>query len=382
VTGTQVSKPFKGHTSTVVSVALSSDGTRIASGSSDKTVRIWDMETKVEVCSPLRGHFSRVNSVAFSPDGKWVVSGSDDSTIRVWDMANSQAKTILEGHKDAVNSIVFSLDGKHFVSGSADKTIRVWDAATWSAIGDSLTGHTQPIRSVALSPDGAQIASGSSDNTVRMWNVQIGSLVHTLKGHANTVRSVAFLPDGRHVVSGSDDGTVRVWDIKTGSQLGDPLLGHTSRVRSVALDAEWIVSGSDDGTVRVWDLLSFLRGVDPHYTDDISASSTGGGTLIRRVDSSIHQRHHVRFSPIAHHALHDSPHVDGPIDRIDPIRVGENGWVEIVGARRHLLFWVPVHWRNMLWHYSPANVMVIPRGVELDLSKMTHGSSWEECWAE
>lgn len=371
VTGTQVfSKPFNGHTSAVVSVAFSSDWTRVASGSSDKTVRIWDMESKVEVGSPFKGHTSRVNSVAFSPDGKWVVSGSDDSTIRVWDMVTSQTNAILEGHKDAVNSVVFSADGKRFVSGSADKTIRVWDAAMWSVTGNPFTGHTQPIRSVALSQDGAQIASGSSDNTIRLWDVQTGSLVRTFEGHTNTVRSVAFSPDGRHIVSGSDDSTVRVWDVKTGSQLGNLLLGHSSRVRSVTLDAERIVSGSDDGTVRVWDFQLILRGDDRQNN---SASFTGGGT---------HQLHHVRFSPSTHHALHDPPSVDSMIDRADPIRVGEEGWVEVVGARRYLLFWVPVHWRNTLWHYPPANVMTIPRGVEFDLSEMAHGSSWEECWVE
>ena len=89
-TGQEIGAPFMGHTDIVVSVALSSDGQRIVSGSNDKTVRIWDASTGREIGAPLTGHINGVVSVAFSPDGRQIVSGSSDTTIRLWDAATGQ----------------------------------------------------------------------------------------------------------------------------------------------------------------------------------------------------------------------------------------------------------------------------------------------------
>ncbi len=77
-------EPLRGHTDSVLSVAISSDGKYIVSGSADTTIRIWDLETRVQVGEPLRGHTDTVWSVAISPDGKRIASGSRDNTIRIW----------------------------------------------------------------------------------------------------------------------------------------------------------------------------------------------------------------------------------------------------------------------------------------------------------
>ncbi|KIN96777.1 hypothetical protein M404DRAFT_37725, partial [Pisolithus tinctorius Marx 270] len=117
-----------GHTSEVSSVAFSPDGKRIVSGSSDKTVRVWDVEGGVQIGRPLEGHTEEVSSVAFSPDGKRIVSGSKDKTVRVWDVEGGvQIGSPLVGHTDAVESVAFSPGGKRIVSGSRDKTVRVWE---------------------------------------------------------------------------------------------------------------------------------------------------------------------------------------------------------------------------------------------------------------
>src|SRR6266481_1783396 len=126
----------------------------------------WPAQLKI-----IEGHTSSVTTVAFSPDGKHIASGSSDKTIRVWDAESGNVVAgPFEGHNHAVWSVAFSPDGKHIASGSSDKTIRVWDAESGNVVAGPFEGHTYTVQSVAFSPDGKHIASGSSDNTIRVWD--------------------------------------------------------------------------------------------------------------------------------------------------------------------------------------------------------------------
>ncbi|KZS87186.1 hypothetical protein SISNIDRAFT_419924, partial [Sistotremastrum niveocremeum HHB9708] len=174
----------------------------------------------------LSGHTDCVNCVAFSADGSQVASGSDDSTVRIWNATSGAQLQTLEGHTDYghtdyVRSVAFSPDGSQVVSGSDDKTVRIWNAASGAQL-QILEGHINYVKSVAFSPDGSQIVSGSEDNTLQ-----------TLEGHTDSVTSVAFSPDGSQIVSGSEDSTVCIWSAATGAQL-QKLEGHTNVVNSVA----------------------------------------------------------------------------------------------------------------------------------------------------
>ncbi|KZV60619.1 WD40 repeat-like protein [Peniophora sp. CONT] len=257
-TGQAVGKPLEEHAGHVNSVVFSPDGACIASGSVDKTIRIWDAETGQPAGKPLEGHTGWVNSVAFSPDGTRIVSGSDDTTIWIWNAETGQVVgKPLEGHTGWVFSVAFSPDGTHIVSGSSDNTIRIWDARTGKAVGKPLEGHFSWVRSVALSPDGMRIVSGSFCR-IRIWDAETGQPAgKPLGGHTGWVNSVAFSPDGTRIVSGSDDKTIRIWNAETGQAVGKPLEGHTNFVKSVAFSPNGtrIVSGSKDNTVRIWDVL-------------------------------------------------------------------------------------------------------------------------------
>ncbi|KAG8695958.1 POC1 centriolar protein A, partial [Ceratobasidium sp. 395] len=256
-TGDVVLGSLNGHSGQVNCVAFSPDGRWIASASKDVTIRVWNAETGEPRFDPLRGHSHEVASVAFSPDGHRLVSGSMDETARVWELKTSQSVLELHGHSDCVRSIAFSPDGRRIASGSWDKTLRIWDAQAGGSALMTLRGHSDAIWSIAFSPDGHRIASSSHDCTIRIWDAGTGDmLLGPLHGHSDWLRSVAFSPDGRCVASSSVDKTVRIWDAQTGDLLAQPLDSHSDQVISVAFCPNGrIVSGSMDDTIRIWEAV-------------------------------------------------------------------------------------------------------------------------------
>ncbi|PLB41707.1 WD40-repeat-containing domain protein [Aspergillus candidus] len=291
-------RTLEGHSRIVRSVTFSPDGQQLASGSDDKTIKIWDPATG-HLRHTLEGHSSSVKSVAFSPDNQQLASGSNDKTIKIWNPATGYLRHTLEGHSNLVWSVAFSPDGQQLASGSFDNTIKIWNPIT-GHLRYTLEGYSSRVWSVAFSPDSQQLASGSLDKTIKTWDLTTGYLRHALEDHSSRVESVAFSPDGQQLASGSDDKTIKIWDPTTGhlrhtledhssSQLAsgsfdktikiwDPTTGHLRRtleghfslVESVAFspDSQQLASGSDENTIKIWDpATGYLR----HTLEDHSS---------------------------------------------------------------------------------------------------------------
>ena len=278
----QCLRTFQGHVAGVSCVSLGPGGHRALSGSWDKTLRLWNLETG-ECLRILKGHSKSINSVCVSPDGRKAISGSSDSTLRVWNLETGECLRTLEAHCASVNSVCVSPDGRRVLSGSADNTLRVWDLETGECL-RTLEGHNSPVYSVCVSPDGHRALSGSSDNTLRLWDLDTGACLRTLEAHSASVNSVCVSPDGCRALSGSDDRTLRVWNLDTGECLRT-LERHSDWVKSVGLSPDGCraISGCENKTLRIWDLDTgkCLRTLEGHSggINSVSVSQDGRRAL-------------------------------------------------------------------------------------------------------
>lgn len=231
----QLDVTYKGHAAVISDLAMSPDGTRLASASThpENQIRLWELATGRSL-AVLAGHLNHITRVTFSSDGRRLASSSVDSTVRLWDARSGDCLRVLSGHTAAVYDLAFSPDGKRLLSGADDETVRLWDGRT----GDSLAvmhGHRAHVPRVTFSPDGSKIFSASFDGTVRIWDVQSAEST-LLRGHSSFVYDVAFDPDGTQVASVGWDGALRLWDLATGRQVRE--MKHTAEaVSSVAFDA-------------------------------------------------------------------------------------------------------------------------------------------------
>lgn len=250
-TGNEI-RTITGLSDFVHSIAISPDGTLIASASNDM-LQIWELSTGQEVRS-LSGHSAIIQGVMFSPDGQMLASGGNDQTIQLWNPNTGEQILTLSG-TNLIDAVNFSPNGQILVSSDRNNKITLWNPNTGEEI-RTLSGHSRKILAVSFSPDGQILASSSSDKTIKIWQIETGTLVHTLTGHSGwfaAVNSVTFSPDGQLLASSSDDKTIKLWNPITGEAI-TTLSGHAKGVSSVAFspDGQTLASGSLDKTIKIW----------------------------------------------------------------------------------------------------------------------------------
>jgi WD40 repeat protein len=338
-----------GHKKGVMSLAISFDGSRIVSGSRDRTMRVWDGRTFQElgICE----HEDEVKSVTFSRDNSLIASGSKDCTVWIWNALSLENVIRLTGHTRTVWSVAFFQDGTRIASASSDCTVRMWDARTYEPLpGVQCSG---PVFTIAISPDSTQMALGerTSDSNkilhvfdtvtlaeqaqvnispgaylpwaiafspggdlistrtvsgaIQVWDASNLSNIATITGHHGQVTSIVFSSDGSQIVSGSADGTVRIRPVASSEEQLAPIPGHDACVNQVAFssDGSRLVSGSDDKTVRIWDGLTCEELVVLHGHEDevwtVAYSPDGTRVISGSRDDSVRVWDALDFQEIA-----------------------------------------------------------------------------------
>ncbi|KAI0423859.1 WD40-repeat-containing domain protein [Xylaria sp. FL1042] len=296
----QEEKPDRapGHSSTIDGLAFSPDSKFLASGSDDRTARIWDFETGKSLVV-LDFHSSYVNSVSFSSDGTRLATGAGDSTVAIWYQKSpgcwgnndvlTQPDQILKGHSDMVWTVCFAPYGSLLASASQDNYVRIWDTnvrgkqtgegqpdqSMGIAQADNGPGHRQSIGCLAISSDGKFIASASTDGVICLWDGETGIRRATSRrGHERQVTWIEFSPDGGRLVSTSSDETAIIWDVGSAEGVITPKLhlqGHTNWLRNAAFspDGRLLATASDDYDVALWDISA--TGADNHRTPSTSS---------------------------------------------------------------------------------------------------------------
>ncbi|KAH7920056.1 WD40 repeat-like protein [Leucogyrophana mollusca] len=282
-------KVFKGHEpgSVIWSVEYFNDGRNIASGSSDKTIRIWNVESGQQEGKSLI-HDAEVRGIAISPDSRSVASRVVGRVV-VWDVARREKVHEIKLPEDDVLTdfimpVVYSPDGRctGAVSRLGDK-IHLWDSDIGALTREPLR-CAKRVKCLAFSPNGAQIATGSYDGSFQVFDISTGKVVvDPIKGHTESVTSLVYSPkgrliitgsresynqphvtrlavtvDGRRIASGSFDN-VCVWDLETRLQTREPF-GVEHGIISMAFspDGRFVVGGSYGGILQLWDIESHL----------------------------------------------------------------------------------------------------------------------------
>ena len=241
----------------VQSLAFRPDGAQIAVGGgapgSSGEVEVFDTKTFAKVGPTIAGHSDVVMSVAWNSDGKWLATGSQDKTVRLWQWPEGKELKVFKDHSDAVTRVAFSPDNKSLYTASMDHNLRRYDTDKGNLI-RAFTGHNEGVTAMAFSPKNDLLISAGSETELRRWNPETGNNPNKYGGHSATVTEIVFSKDTKFIASASGDHTIRIWDGGSNDSLRT-LKGATDWVYAVAIspDDKWTAGGGADGMVRLWE---------------------------------------------------------------------------------------------------------------------------------
>ncbi|KAG0361586.1 hypothetical protein BG005_007871 [Podila minutissima] len=254
-------RTYHGHSASVL--CLQYDDDKIVSGGSDTNIIVRDLQTG-KIVRRLEGHADSVLSLRLEKDT--VVSCSKDRTVKIWKISTGELVRTLVGHRAAVNAVQFSPEPSEtmymghqrvVVSASGDRSIKIWSFETGECL-RTLEGHTRGIACIQF--EGNIIISGSSDKSIKIWDIARGECIRTLVGHEDLVRTLQF-SNGR-IISGGYDETIKIWDQESGTVVANLEGGHSHRVFKLQFNDSKIVSCSQDQKIVIWD---FAVGVDTTF---------------------------------------------------------------------------------------------------------------------
>ena len=243
------------HEKSITCVSLSPDGKMIASGSKDKSIRLWDASTKT-LHKTLRGHRRPIFGLTFSSDGSSIASISEDKTVRVWNVATGRRSHTFKTHSKYPHRISFSPNGETLASSSLPGIIHQWDLNKGKHK-NTIVGHGAGFatKSVVFSKDKITGATTDGNNNIILYDLNTQEVQTVLTGHKDLVTILTFSPNGETLASGGLDKTIRLWTVATGEPK-KTLRGHFGLVSHIMFkDNETLISYGYDKMVRQWDVI-------------------------------------------------------------------------------------------------------------------------------
>lgn len=201
----------------VLCLALSPDGKKLAAGGCDRAIRVWDISggaAAAKLEQTIENHADWVLGVTFTVDGKYLLSGSRDKTAKVWDLKAKESVMTFPDHQNIVYGVGVKGDGSVGFSVGADKQVRTWKPGGDGKQMKNTGGHNDEVFKIAFSPKDPLFATSSADKTVKVWDADKLTATKTLSGLTDFVYAAAFSPDGTLVAAGSFAGEVAVWNAK------------------------------------------------------------------------------------------------------------------------------------------------------------------------